>query len=124
MPVYGDALASSLKKLDHAISLRRTLQGSSHPDLIWPLSLQIELLLSDEAPEFRSKVARLAEERLRLRRLVLARAAPVELLASIDELVHLYATRGDDGDAHRVAELEQEAARMRQSLNTQGSDGW
>jgi hypothetical protein len=121
--VYGDALEAALRKLDHAISLRRTLQGSSHPDLIWPLSLQLELLLSGEAPEFQSRAISLAEERLRLRRSALARA-PVELLASINELVHLYTTKGDDGAAHRVAELKGEAARIRASLNIQSSDGW
>lgn len=121
--VYGDALESSLRKLDRAISLRRALQGSSHPDLIWPLSLQLELLLDGDAPEAQAKVIRLAEERLRLRRLALARA-PAELLASINELVHLYRMRGEDGAVDRVAELEEEAIRIRESLNTQSSDGW
>src|SRR5215510_14795103 len=90
-----------------ALAIRQAFQGEGHRDLIWPLSLCIEVLRRD--PDSALEAARLGERRLALRRAALA-GAPDELACSLRELMDLYTFEYDVLDTRRVDELRRELA--------------
>jgi hypothetical protein len=93
-----------------ALAIRQALHGEGHRDLIWPLSLCIEVLRRD--PDTALEAARLGERRLALRRVALA-GAPDELACSLRELMGLYRFEGQVLlDARRVDELRRELAAL------------
>jgi hypothetical protein len=106
----GDG-GEALVRLDRAIGLREAAQGPMHSDLIWPLSLKIEILHLEHSRASTLAAARLGEQRLALRRLAL-REAPAELLRSLRELARLYTFEYEVLDLARVEALEQEIARL------------
>lgn len=102
--------------LDHAMAaaaaahaLRAELQGASHPDLIWPLSLQIEALVRRHRMASAQEAARLGEARLALQRLVLADSRD-ELVSALRGQLALYQFEGECFAPTAVAAIESELA--------------
>jgi len=96
-----------------ALVIRQAFQGEGHRDLIWPLSLCIEVLRRN--PDSALEAARLGERRLALRRAALA-GAPDELACSLRELMDLYMFEGRVLlDARRVDELRRELAALEEA---------
>jgi len=103
-----------------ALAIRQAFQGEGHRDLIWPLSLCIEVLRRD--PDSALEATRLGERRLALRRAALA-GAPDELACSLRELMDLYMFEGRVLlDAHRVDELRRELAAMPETGGAAGQE--
>src|SRR5215475_4303492 len=111
----GDAIAEGrrergLRLAREALAIRQAFQGEGHRDLIWPLSLCIEVLRRDADSAL--EAARLGERRLALRRVALAGARD-ELACSLRELMDLYRFEGQVLlDARRVDELRRELAAL------------
>ena len=109
----GDAIAEGRREhgimlAREALAIRQAFQFEGHQDLIWPLSLCIEVLRRN--PDSALEAARLGERRLALRRVALA-GAPDELACSLRELMDLYMFEGRVPlDARRVDELRHELA--------------
>ena len=114
----GDAIAEGrrehgIRLAREALSIRQAFQGEGHWDLIWPLSLCIEVLRRN--PDSALEAARLGERRLALRRVALA-GAPDELACSLRELMDLYMFEGRVLlDARRVDELRRELAALEEA---------
>jgi hypothetical protein len=105
----------ALAQVQRALGLREAAQGPEHSDLIWPLSLKIELLhIHHHSPEVALEAAQVGERRLALQRLAL-RDAPAELLASLRELGGLYVFEFQVLDPARVKALEAEIERLEPS---------
>jgi hypothetical protein len=103
-----------------ALAIRQAFQGEVHRDLIWPLSLCIEVLRRD--PVSALEAARLGERRLALRRVALA-GAPDELACSLRELMDLYRFGGRVLlDARRVDELRRELAALPETDGAAGQE--
>lgn len=100
-----------LARIDTALGLREAAQGPMHGDLIWPLSLKIELIRREHSPEATLQAAQLGERRLALRRLAL-RDAPTEILLALRELSNLYRFENQVLDPARVKSLEDEIQRL------------
>jgi hypothetical protein len=109
--LYGDDRQEALDQLERALELREAAQGPEHSDLIWTLSLKIEVLRREHAPEVTLEAAQVGERRLALRRLALT-GAPGELLASLRELVRLYTFEDEVLDPARVRSLQGEIERF------------
>ena len=114
----GDAIAEGhrehgIRLAREALAIRQAFQGEGHRDLIWPMSLCIEVLRRD--PDSAPEAARLGERRLALRRVALA-GAPDELACSLRELMDLYMFEGRVLlDARRVDELRRELAALEEA---------
>ena len=121
----GDAIAESrrehgIRLAREALAIRQALQGEGHRDLIWPLSLCIEVLRRN--PDSALEAARLGERRLALRRAALA-GAPDEIACSLRELMDLYVFEGRVLlDARRVDELRRELAALPETGGTAGQE--
>ena len=103
-----------------ALALREAFQGERHRDVIWPLSLCIEVLRRN--PDSALEAARLGERRLSLRRVALA-GAPDELACSLRELLDLYRFEGRVLlDARRVDELRRELAALPETGGAAGQE--
>jgi hypothetical protein len=103
-----------------ALAIRQAIQGEGHRDLIWPLSLCIEVLRRD--PDTALEAARLGERRLALRRVALV-GAPDELACSLRELIYLYRFEGQVLlDARRVEELRRELAALPETGGAAGQE--
>ncbi len=120
--LFGEQRVSALAKIDSAIALRRARQGEEHSDLIWPLSIKIELLRHEHSRESQSKAAAVGEARLALRRRAL-RTVPREVLYSIEELVDLYRFEEEVWNPDRANELRREARMMRERLEASRASG-
>ena len=110
-PPLGDKRRDALAQVERALTLREASQGPEHSDLIWPLSLKIELLRIHHAPDASLEAAQVGERRLALQRLAL-RDAPSELLRSLRELAELYVFEYELLDPARVKALEAEIERL------------
>jgi len=114
----GDAIAEGhrehgIRLAREALAIRQAFQGEGHRDLIWPMSLCIEVLRRD--PDSAPEAARLGERRLALRRVALA-GAPDELACSLRESMDLYMFEGRVLlDARRVDELRRELAALEEA---------
>jgi len=105
--IAGRRREDGIRLAREALAIRQAFQGEGHRDLIWPLSLCIEVLRRD--PDSALEAARLGERRLALRRVALA-GAPDELACSVRELMDLYTFENDSLDPRRVDELRSELA--------------
>jgi hypothetical protein len=112
--LFEDDRRDALARIEKALRLREAAQGPEHGDLIWPLSLKIELLRIEHSPEATLEAAQVGERRLALRRRAL-RDAPEELLASLRELAALYTFEDEVLDPARVKTLQAEIARLEPS---------
>lgn len=111
-----DALAqedvtAAAAALDQATALR-TAADAGDPGLIWTLSLRIETLRRRHTIEAARAAAAVGEQRLILRRRVLA-AHPLELAHALDDLARLYVFEEDAFDLARKEALEAEARALR-----------
>jgi len=79
--LFGDDRRDALARIESALGLREAAQGPEHSDLIWPLSMKIELLRIEHSREATLEAAQVGERRLALRRLAL-RDAPAERCGS------------------------------------------
>src|SRR5262245_54418620 len=104
-------LKDAVELLREALTIREASQGKAHSDLIWTLSLWIEVLRQKHRPQRALEAAGLGERRLALRRLALA-SAPDELACSLRELILLYTFEDDLLDSRRVCELRRELAAL------------
>src|SRR5262249_61197727 len=103
-----------------ALAIRQAFQGEGHRDLIWPLSLCIEVLRRN--PDSALEAARLGERRLALRRAALA-GAPDEIACSLRELMDLYVFEGRVLlDVRRVDELRRELAALPETGGAAGQE--
>ena len=109
---FGDERRDALAQVERALGLREAAQRPEHSDLIWPLSLKIELLRTHHSPDATLEAAQVGERRLALQRLAL-RDVPAELLRSLRELARLYAFENHQVlDPARVKALEAEIERL------------
>jgi len=121
----GDAIAEGrrehgIRLAREALETRQAFQGEGHRDLIWPLSLCIEVLRRN--PDSALEAARLGERRLAMRRAALA-SAPDELACSLRELMDLYRFEGRVLlDARRVDELRRELAALPETDGAAGQE--
>lgn len=107
--IAGRRREDGIRLAREALAIRQAFQGEGHPDLIWPLSLCIEVLR--RGPDRALEAARLGERRLALRRTALA-GAPDELACSLRELIDLYTCEYRVLDPRRVDELRRELAAL------------
>lgn len=101
-------LDAALDNLAKARALRATAAGADHPDLIWTVSLMIDAHLRKHTPVDAATAAALGEQRLTLRRRVLAEA-PDELARSLRDLARLYVFENAPFDPARIRALDAEA---------------
>lgn len=97
----------ALHLLVRALHLRERTQGKGHPDLIWTLSLCIEVLRLNPSLASFTRAAGLGERRLALRSSVFG-AAPEALARSAAELADLYTFEGRPFNEQRILELRRE----------------
>jgi hypothetical protein len=109
--LFGDERQDALARIESALVQREAAQGPLHSDLIWALSLKIEILRLEHSREATREAANVGERRLALRRLAL-RDAPEELLISLRELSQLYTFEYEALDPARVKALEDEIHRL------------
>jgi hypothetical protein len=97
----------ALHLLVRALHLRERTQGKGHPDLIWTLSLGIEVLRLNPSLASFTRAAGLGERRWALRSTALG-SAPEELARSAAELADLYTFEGRPFNERRILELRGE----------------